>query len=172
MERKELEKYINDYGKDIYSFCKSLTGRTDEADDLYQETFLTILERNNLEQDGNPKSYLLGIAVRLWRNRRRKYAWRKRIAEVVPLSAERQIEELPSGENIEDRLLREQEAEIVRAVVERLPDKMRIVVLLYYMEELSVSEICVQLGLSASAVKTRLLRARKILKKELEDMGL
>ncbi len=42
MEKQQLEKYIEEYGRDIYLFCKRLTGNKSTADDLYQETFLKL----------------------------------------------------------------------------------------------------------------------------------
>ena len=41
----ELEQCIAEYGADIYSFCCCLTGSRQEADDLYQETFLRAVEK-------------------------------------------------------------------------------------------------------------------------------
>ena len=56
----ELEQFITEYGGDIYSFCCCLTGSRQEADDLYQETFLRAIEKKQiLDAEGNPKSYLL-----------------------------------------------------------------------------------------------------------------
>lgn len=40
MNQGELETYIQQYGKDLYSFCRSITHNMQEADDLYQDTFL------------------------------------------------------------------------------------------------------------------------------------
>jgi len=82
MTKPELETCMIKYGKDIYSFCRSLVGSIQEAEDLYQDTFLKAIELNEkIDAAGNPKSYLLSIAVRIWKNRKRKYAWRKRIAD-------------------------------------------------------------------------------------------
>jgi len=97
MEKQQLEKYINEYGRDIYLFCKRLTQNKNTADDLYQEKVL------------------------------------------------------------------------VQDVVNRLPEKLRIVVLLYYMENLKVAEIAEQMHESVSSIKSKLMRARKYLRKELED---
>lgn len=58
----------------------------------------------------------------------------------------------------------------VRAAVLRLPDKMKVTVLLYYMEERSVEEIAEILRIPKGTVKSRLHQARKILRKELEYM--
>ncbi len=97
MEKQQLEKYINKYGRDIYLFCKRLTQNKNTADDLYQEKLL------------------------------------------------------------------------VQEAVNRLLEKLRIVVLLYYMENLKVAEIAEQLHESVSSIKSKLMRARKYLRKELED---
>ena len=77
----ELEQCIQEYGKEVYSFCLHLTGVREWADELYQDTFLTAMEHiTQLHNDAgaNPKSYLLSVAIRLWKNKRRKAAWRKR----------------------------------------------------------------------------------------------
>ena len=97
MEKQQLEKYINEYGRDTYLFCKRLTQNKNTADDLYQEKVL------------------------------------------------------------------------VQDAVNRLPEKLRIVVLLYYMENLKVAEIAEQMHESVSSIKSKLMRARKYLRKELED---
>ena len=97
MEKQQLEKYINEYGRDIYLFCKRLTQNKNTADDLYQEKVL------------------------------------------------------------------------VQDAVNRLLEKLRIVVLLYYMENLKVAEIAEQMHESVSSIKSKLMRARKYLRKELED---
>ena len=83
MTKAELAECIDAYGTDIYSFCAYLTGSRQEAEDLYQDTFLKAVElRETIKADQNPKSYLLAVAVRIWKNKRRKFAWRKRIAQV------------------------------------------------------------------------------------------
>ena len=83
MERVMMEEIINKYGKDIYSFCVYLTGNKHEADDLYQQIFLIAIEKNDIQIDNNPKSYLLAIAVNVWNNKKRKFLWRRNKAEIV-----------------------------------------------------------------------------------------
>lgn len=58
-----------------------------EADDLYQDTFLKAMELiPKIDNDQNPKSYLLSIAVHIWKNKKQKFAWRKRIADINPIT--------------------------------------------------------------------------------------
>lgn len=169
MEKQQLEKYINEYGRDIYLFCKRLTQNKNTADDLYQETFLKLWELDNVNDTENPKNYLLGIAVNLWKNQCRKQMWRKQIAEIVPASEESQIENFSAADSVEDTVISNQEKVLVQDAVNRLPEKLRIVVLLYYMENLKVAEIAEQMHESVSSIKSKLMRARKYLRKELED---
>ncbi len=172
MTKQELEMCINAYGKDIYSFCKHLACYQQEADDLYQDTFLKALElKEKIDYENNPKSYLLSIALRIWKNRKRKFAWRKRIADVQPMVDERDVLVGDSQELfLEDKIIGKEKNDIVRAAVNRLPDKLKVVVLLYYMEELSTAQIAEVIKIPAGTVLSRLYQARKRLRKELEDV--
>ena len=69
------------HGRDILWFCRMTAGNAHEGDELYQDTMLTLLEHlDRLDEKNNSKSYALSVAIRLWKNRRRKFAWRMRIA--------------------------------------------------------------------------------------------
>ena len=172
MTKQELEMCIDKYNKDIYSFCLYLTGSPQEADDLYQDTFLTAVEcREKIEYGNNPKSYLLSTALRLWKNRKRKYAWRRRIADMQPIAEERDADMAKSTEpSPEERIARQEKDMSVRTAGNKLPDKLKIVVLLFYMEDLSTAQIAETVKIPAGTVLSRLHRARRILKKELEDV--
>lgn len=172
MTYQELEMCVDEYGKDIYSFCKHLTDNPPETDDLYQDTFLMAMElREKIDYDKNPKSYLLSIALRLWKNKKRKYAWRKRIADMQSLVDERGAGMGASTEpSLEERITSKEEGELIRTAVSRLPEKLKLVVLLFYMEDLSTAQIAGTMKIPVGTVLSRLHQARKILKKELEDI--
>lgn len=81
MTIQELERLIVQEGRNIYSYCLHLTGSRLLADELYQDIFLRATEKmNTLHSDGNLKSYLLSVALMLWKNQKRKFAWRSRKA--------------------------------------------------------------------------------------------
>ena len=172
MTKQELEICVNEYGKDIYSFCKHLTNNLPEADDLYQDTFLMAVEsKDKIDYGSNPKSYLLSVALRIWKNKKRKYAWRKRIADVQPMVDERETYMSESAEpSLEEKMIQAEQGENVRAAVKRLPDKLKIVVLLFYMEELSTKQVAEVMKIPTGTVLSRLYQARKALRKELEDV--
>jgi len=169
MNKQLLEHYIEAYGTDIYSFCIRLTQNREQAEELYQDTFLAMCEKEDWKEEGNVKSYLLGITIKLWQNRKRKFAWRKRIAAEIPASKEQGLEAFSADENLEQHMVSKEEQEAVWKAVYKLPEQLRIVILLYYMEDFKVAEIAEKLSLSISNVKSKLMRARRYLKQELED---
>ena len=169
MNKQLLEHYIEAYGTDIYSFCIRLTQNREQAEELYQDTFLAMCEKEDWKEEGNVKSYLLGITIKLWQNRKRKFAWRKRIAAEIPVSKEQGLEAFAADENLEQHMVSKEEQEAVWKAVYKLPEQLRIVILLYYMEDFKVAEIAEKLSLSISNVKSKLMRARRYLKQELED---
>lgn len=126
-------------------------------------------EKEDWKEEGNVKSYLLGITIKLWQNRKRKFAWRKRIAAEIPVSKEQGLEAFSADENLEQHMVSKEEQEAVWKAVYKLPEQLRIVILLYYMEDFKVAEIAEKLSLSISNVKSKLMRARRYLKQELED---
>lgn len=169
MTIQQLEQVIARYGTEIYSFCIYLTKDQDRAEELYQETWLTITRNTEkIENSATVKSYILSVVIRIWKNQKRKIAWRSRIAPTEQL-----VEEAGTGggDMAEDSLTiclqKERKQEVERAV-SRLSEKYQIVVMLYYMEELSVEQIAKILSIPQGTVKSRLAAARKKLGQELE----
>lgn len=170
MNDTQLLQCIEEYGKNVYAFCCQLTQNRQEAEELYQDTFLKAVElRGRMEWEKNPGSYLISIALRIWKNKKRKYAWRSRIAG---------MEELDEGAagcgdsgqegSPEEIFFRQELHRQVQAAVAGLEEKYRIPVYLYYSQQFSTAQIGKMLKLPQGTVKSRLHKARKLLKKELE----
>ena len=163
-----IERMIREYGKDIYSFCIYLTGSRDLADDLYQQTFLTAIEKGDIDPDNNPRSYFLGIAVNLRNNQRRKLLFRRNREYLESDDVYDVISNISDGnENMGDELERKERNKEIRKGVALLPEKLRQVVIMYYTEDLPVAEIASILNISEGTVKSRLSNARKKLKERL-----
>lgn len=173
MNKQQLEQCINTYGNEIYAFCSRITCNQQEAEDLYQDTFLKAVELGEkIAYEQNPKSYLVSIALRIWKNKKRKFAWRKRIAGESQLAEEAvggevMVEE-PGVISPEKRVLEWELKTQVRQAVAKLDEKYRIPVYLYYTAELSIEQIANIMKLPKGTVKSRLHKARKLLKQELE----
>lgn len=163
---KELESCIEAYGKDIYNFCLHLTRDRELAEDLYQDTFLTAIQKQKQIDDATVKGYLLSISIGLWKNAKRKVAWRNRIAPTEQL---KDVTEPFLRYTEKDTVLEEEQKTVIKNAVLRLPEKYRIIVLLFYMQELSQEEIANVLHIPVGTVKSRLHTAKQLLKSELEE---
>ena len=97
----------------------------------------------------------------------RKTAWRRKKADIVPVLDEELSNIEDDGKSIEEEVIQDEESEKLRKTVATLPDKFRIVILMYYMEDMSINEIAVALGIPAGTVKSRMNKAKKMLKEKM-----
>jgi RNA polymerase sigma-70 factor (ECF subfamily) len=169
---RKFEKFWP-YYKRVVSCFTNLGYSREEARDLTQEVFLRVYQRVDRYRDEGPLSYLLTTARNIAKNdiRDRHTRKRKTILEseekLAGMSDDRirDMEEVVQSGELGDRL---------RRAVERLEPGHRACVRLY-LADLSYEEIAQSLGLSVSAVKSRLNLARKELRElmmeELEGFG-
>ena len=176
MNHMEFEQFVLENGKDILRFCRMTCGSSEAGDELYQDTMLKLLGKcSRLDPRQNVKSYALSISILLWKNKKKKYANRTRL---IPTDSLDRMEEegeqahaespVPSPENI---FLREEEKAAVQKVVLDLPEQYRLPILLYYASDLSVQDIAQILVIPVGTVKSRMNKARQMLKTKLEALG-
>ncbi len=179
MKKEELEQFILKYGETLMKFCKITTNDSELAWELYQDTMLRLVEHyKKLDMSENVKAWAISTAINLWKNKKRKYAWRKRIAKQESyeehMENEFQIfdyanfvseqDNSPEETAIKNELIR-----FVQSQVRELPEKYRIVVYLYYTADMKIKDIASLCGIPESTVKSRLIKAKKILKQKIED---
>lgn len=171
MTYEAFENLVKCMGTDVYSFCLQLTRSREEADELYQDTMLAAMEKyKKIDTRGNPRSFLLGIVIGQWKNKRRKIARRRRICPQTVL--DEQIEEVyqaTDGQSLEEEIVRKETIQMVRKLTAQLPDKYQIPVYLYYSRELPIEEIAAVMHIPAGTVKSRLHKAREMLKSRLKE---
>ena len=132
MTAKEIERCIDEFGTDIYRFCQKLCVDKSDAEDLYQQTFLKALETEwTLDWEKNPKALFFSLAHNLWKSDRRKQARRSQIAPCDNLDDDAEIV-LRSGENIEERYFQKELIEKVRQIIQTLPEKFQVPLLLSF----------------------------------------
>lgn len=89
MTHGEFNSLLDQYEEEIYSLCIRLCGNKNEADELFQDTWLNAMEQlHEIDENRNPRSYLFGKVIYLWKAKRKKYARRQRIAPIVDASKE------------------------------------------------------------------------------------
>lgn len=167
MQACQVEQLLGSYGTELYRYCRRLAGFGPDGEDLYQQTFLRLLELDLVPDEGrNPRALLYSVATGLWRNEARKRGRRAAIARPVELDGD-DPPPLAGGEEPEAAA----ENRDLAAAVERLPDKYRAAVLLTYGAELPLEEVARIEKLPKGTVKSRLHKARLLLKKEMEARG-
>ncbi len=172
MDISEINKLVEDYGKDIYSFCKKLTYNEDDAEELYQDTFLKVMDvADRIDADNNPKSYIVSVCISLWNNKKRKYARRNRIAPTEYIDEEDRADIYKSNDTPESEILKKELYELINKAVSELDDKMRIPFILFYNSGMSVEDISKVVSCPKGTVKSRLFNARTIIKNKLEVYG-
>ncbi len=155
MDTKEYERLVNLYLGSIYRVALNGCTCSSDAEDVVQNTFIKLWEREDVFPDDEyARKWLIRVAVNecksLWRT-----AWKRKTTYLE--EAER-----------EPVFSAPEKSDLCYAVRE-LPVKYRQMVHLYYFEEYSVKEIAGLMKLSETAVQTRLLRARQQLKEKLKE---
>lgn len=166
---------FNSIWEDIYRFCCFLTRSRDLADDLYQESFLKAMEVERSVDESMMKNFVIGIAANIWKNTWRKEKRRRKVVSTTEFDAEYMYEpafgDMEQNGNPQDTYIREETRQIVIRAVDTLPDRYRIILLMYYSADMTTQEIADQLGMSKGTVTSRLMRARDKVRRNLEDNG-
>lgn len=141
------------YAPAVYRLAYARTGSRTDAEDVMQEVFLRLVRAGPaFDSEEHAKAWLLRVASNCACDLFR-LPWRRR------------------EEPLEDNLPAPEEPEpgSVTEAVLALPARYRIPIHLYYYEELSVAEIAGIIGKSEGTVKSRLFRARKLLRDKLKE---
>lgn len=168
----EFEQFVLDNGKDILRFCRITCRNVDSGDELYQDTMLKLLEKkNSLDSHQNIKSYALSTAILLWKNKCRKYANRSRLIPTESMDSIEKYESVESGASPEFSVMHEEQMNKVQQLVADLPEELRLPIHLFYSADISINEISRILHIPEGTVKSRMKKARQVLKKQLEALG-
>jgi RNA polymerase sigma-70 factor (ECF subfamily) len=140
----------------LFRVAYRITSSEEAAEDLCQEAFFRLYEKNMVFPNPDEAKYWL---IRVVKNAALNYAKRKvreRKAYQRAFREDIRIEE--TGENI---LLKKESLEEVREALEKLPENLRTVIILKEYGELNYKEIGRTLGISEGNVKVRVFRARE-----------
>lgn len=170
MDIADLSDIVELHGKAIYGFCYNLTKNKSDTDDLYQEAFLKATEMcYRIDKENNPKSFIISLAIGIWKNNRRKHAWRHRIVPINEFNEDLCSSSLLQNDlTPEDIALSKELSKLIQGAADTLNDKLRIPLYMYYTADLSVEDIAKALKTPPGTVKSRLYKARKVIKNIME----
>jgi len=162
---RELEVVVRQHARFVYQIAYLLLRNHHDAEDATQETFVRVWRhRKRLPEVLDRKAWLARIAWRVALDRR------KNAAEIsLDAAAEAVLNLYAAGESAEKIASDKQMAVLLEQLIATLPDKLRDPMMLSLNQELSHVEISKVLSIPESSVRTRLFRARQILRQKLSS---
>ncbi|MBQ6906374.1 MAG: sigma-70 family RNA polymerase sigma factor [Clostridia bacterium] len=159
---KFITEFTENYMGKLFYFCLKKTGNNMEAEDLTQDIALQIITA--LNKGTIPTSFSAWV----WQIARNRYSlWSKQKHnrnESVTGSDIGDYELEDKAENVLDEMIHTEQMALLRRELAFIKSDYRNIVVAYYIENKSVREIATLLSLSENTVKSRLYRARNILK--------
>jgi len=171
-DERAFRELIEAHRDRVYNICYRMLGNRHESEDVAQEVFITVFKTiDTFREEAKFSTWLYRVAVNHCKNRI-KYLARRHDRD------RDELDDQASGANgtpigapapsAPDRALEGAQMEkLMQDAIASLEDEQRIVVVLRDVEDLSIEEICEITGLPDGTVKSRLHRARLVLRKKL-----
>lgn len=159
MRISQVTEVVNRNSTMVYRLAFSMVKTIQDAEDIHQEVFIQYIRKTpEFESLQHEKAWFIKVTTNLCKNLW-KSAWRQKMVN---------MEQIEPDEAEGREAFTEEEERVLESVM-RLPAKYRVVIHLFYYEEMSVEEIATALSLQPSNVRTRLTRGRRILGKWLKE---
>jgi RNA polymerase sigma-70 factor (ECF subfamily) len=161
-----FELLLGRYERRLYRLCLSLLREPAQAEDAAQESFVRIWKALPT-YDG--RASLSTWSYTIARNRCLTALQRRRDEATLSdpeIAVEAEAAAAQAATDPDDR------GQLLRELVDALPERYRRTLTLFYYEERSVPEVAAMLGIPEGTVKTNLFRARGLLLGSLEQLGL
>lgn len=168
-DQKAYAELMKRYWEPVYFMLLRMITNKDDAEDLTIEAFAKAFKYlSQYSTNYAFSTWLFKIASNNAIDFLRRNKEHKGLASLNRSYGEEGGEELSafikgSGLNPEETIIRKQNIERIRFIIEKLKPNYRIIVEMFYIQELSIEEIAKKVDLPISTVKTRLFRARDFL---------
>ena len=150
---EEVEQTIIEYSDLLYKICFLILKDDSDVQDVLQETFIKYMTKSpDFESEDHKKAWLIKVS----QNKCKEFLRFHKRHAAVPL------EEVEESFSVTDGM--DTDTSNILSLIWKLKYKLKSVVILYYIEGYKVNEVARILGISESAVKKRLERARKELR--------
>jgi len=161
---------VETYQGQVYNLCWRMLGLRQAAEDATQEAFVRVLRyRRKLADVKDQRAWLARIAWRVAVERRRKMP---RVSQEVALEevSEGVAQMRASGPPADQAVLASELAELTGKLIATLPEELRDAITLSTVEELAMADVARMLDVNEAAVRSRIFRARQILREKLTSL--
>jgi RNA polymerase sigma-70 factor (ECF subfamily) len=165
-QRATLEGLVREHSRLVYRIAYAVLRSHHDAEDATQETFLRVLRYSSkLAAVDAPKTWLARIAWRVAVDRSKQRACTKEIPLEDP---GKPVEEFASSDASAHETIQGRQVGVeLDKMIAVLPEKLRQPLILSTIEEMSPREVAATLGINEAAVRSRVFRARQILREKL-----
>lgn len=166
LTNRAVEALVREHSRLVYRIAYAVLRRHHDAEDATQETFVRVLRYGSkLAEVEDPKTWLARIAWRVAVDRSKHRRWDREIPLDDPEKAPVDVSssEIPADASMQGA----QVGAALEKLIAALPTKLREPLILSTIEEMSPREVAVTLGINEAAVRSRVFRARQILKDKL-----
>ena len=161
-----INEFVENYMEKLFYFCLKKTGKSSEAEDLTQDIALQII--TVLNKGALPESFSAWIWS-IARNRYSLWAKAKRSRnENIAISDVNDYEIEDEASPVLDEMIHAEQLALLRRELAFIKSDYRKIVVAYYIENKTIENIALSLSLPENTVKSKLFRARKILKEGME----
>lgn len=150
----------------VEKFAYQLGNRHDEIEDITQEVFIRVYRFIDQFTKAKFSTWLYKITLNVTRDFARKR--QSNIRKVFKIQQDFRTDDYPE---IESSVIRNEEERILHLAIQKLDEKYRVPIVLYYFHEKKYEEIAEIMSITLSTVKTRILRGKTMLKKMLEELS-
>ncbi len=161
------QRLLDSFHENVFSYAYRLSGDASSADDIAQEVFVRAFRNlHQLREADAARAWLLVIT------RNEFLRWCRKRSPHTSLEAAEALDGFGSGDGVTHSHSQAiDRAEWVQQALEQLPTEQRLVVNMFYFEQLSYAEIAEQLTIPMGTVMSRLNRARSHLKTVLNTLA-
>ncbi|WP_413465991.1 sigma-70 family RNA polymerase sigma factor [Metabacillus litoralis] len=159
-----LDDLMDKYGNSILQLAYFYVGNKEVAEDLTQEIFVKCYQKlDQYQKKSSIKTWLWKIAINHCKDYLRSWHYKH-----IVVSNEQDLHTSSQENEVEHQVIQKYEDEQLVKTVFRLPDTYKEVIFLFYFEERSIKEISNLINVNQNTIKTRLKRAKEMLKECLE----
>ena len=159
----DIETLMRKHGNDVLRTAYSYVKDKFTAEDIFQEVFIKVFKNlDNFRDESDIKTWIIRITI----NTAKDYLKSAYSRKVVPMM-EFKEDQLVSDNDFEEIENKDRD-EMVKKTVMSLPEQYREVLLCVYYHEMSVADTAKSLNIAEGTVKSRLSRAREMMKNKLE----
>jgi len=163
LEKEILRMYYDLYNRNLSRLCSKLCGNRQDAEDLFQDTWVKTIK--NIDRYDNKQEFdkwLFSVCCNNYKNMLRSKSRRPNLYDFTSNSEKDSfLNNMPNDTKLQEEYID------LHNIINKLNSKLRIIIILFYFDNLSIKNIAEILHIPSGTVKNRLFKARNIIRERM-----